>query len=206
MRYFCFNKYKYLSLSPYLFYVGYKRFVFKRDKTALKFYDTVDRILYGTFPYSFCDSPLFNILGETFYFVYSMFAYGTYPHYCNCTYVEVSSSPLFIFWGDAFYDIYSMFTYITYCHYCNCTCGEGSRLSHNECTRSKFFHNNYSQTKTNQNLLTNLISTAGTKSSKLEIKNNSNNNIVTTTTATITREMQCSVSLWFYWLFCKQQQ
>ena len=117
-----------------------------------------------------------------------MFDYGTYPHYCNCTYVEVSSSPLFIFWGDAFYDIYSMFTYITYCHYCNCTCGEGLRLSHNECTQSKFFHSDYSQTKTNQNLLTNLISTAGTKSSKLEMKNNSNNNIATTTMTTITRK------------------
>ena len=69
----------------------------------------MDRILYGTFPYSFCNSPLFNILGETFYGIYSMFAYGTYPHYCNCTYIEVSSSPLFIFWGDAFYDIFILF-------------------------------------------------------------------------------------------------
>ena len=88
-----------------------------------------------------------------------------------------------------------MFTYITYCHYCNCTCGEGLRLSHNECTRSKFFHSDYSQTKTNQNLLTNLISTAGTKSSKLEMKNNSNNNIVTTTTITRKGDAMFCISL-----------
>ena len=61
-----------------------------------QFYDTMDRILYCTFLYSFCDSPLFNILGETFYGIYSMFADSTYPHYCKCTYIEVSSSPLFI--------------------------------------------------------------------------------------------------------------
>ena len=34
IRYFCFEKYKYLFSSLYLFYVGYKMFVFMRDENS----------------------------------------------------------------------------------------------------------------------------------------------------------------------------
>ena len=95
--------YTYTCSHTYINYISFPSYsnticnIYDEIRFSNHFYNTVDRILYGTFPYSFWDSPLFNIWVETFYGIYSMFDYGRYPHYCNCTYVEVSSSPLFIF-------------------------------------------------------------------------------------------------------------